>query len=405
MKKHLIVLLSIFLSGYAQGQIYTGAWVSDITPNENEFSAVCLGGYGAPYSRCGSSEVLDKITVRAISISDSDSEMILIVLDTVGIGDALSDRIKQKVHDWSHGKIKKDNIKTIATHTHSGPDLQGLWGGASDAYKDRVVLQSSIAAFMARTFSFKTKIFAANTLVDVENRRGWEVVDDSVNVLQFKSKRYNHTIATLINMSAHPTIMDETNMGYSSGFINSLRNKVESETYGLSIFVNGIVGDAQPVVSERTYLAAQEYGEGIGENLINALEQKERIKGELTIEKATLNHPLTNQNVLIAHSLGLIDIELNTDNTIDTEFTYFTIGKNLSGLGFPGEALSRLALPLKDGLDSKFKLFFGLYDDSYGYFIPSDEYNQIPERTTEENASIDIGIGDRSKEIIEELID
>lgn len=405
MKKYFILITLFVFSGYAKSQIFAGSWKSDITPQDAEFSGTCLGGYGAPFSRCNSTEVLDSISVRAVSIREDNNEILMIVIDTVGIGDQLSEDIKQTIFDWTGGYIPKNKIKTIATHTHAGPDLQGLWGGVSSEYRQRIVEQSAMTGILARLFSFKAKIYAAETTANVQNRRGWDVVDDSVNVLQFRSKRHKHTIATLVNMSAHPTIMDETNLGYSAGFINSLRDEVESETHGISVFINGVVGDAQPVVESRTYEESQAFGEIVASNVIEALDNKERIKGRLNIETATMNHPLTNPLVLYAHSLGLVDLDLNEDNTIDTKFSYFTIGDKLSGIGFPGEALSRLGLPLKANMSTKYKMFLGLYDDSYGYFIPSDEYGQIPGRTTEEGAAIDIGIGDEATTILNGLLD
>ncbi len=61
----------------------------------------------------------------------------------------------------------------------------------------------------------------------------------------FNNRKTNQPIATLVNLSVHPTILDGNNMQYSSDYIDSLRTKIERvRGGGMTIFVNGILGDA-----------------------------------------------------------------------------------------------------------------------------------------------------------------
>jgi len=404
---HKILLTFLFLFPiYGYAEIYAGAWVSNITPSKGDFKNTCLGGFGEPYSRCNSTEVLDEITVRVLSLRDDDVELLFVVIDTIGIGDTLSKKIKNKIVKLTNNRIKYNSIKTIATHTHSAPDLQGLWGGVSEKYKNKVINNAAFAAILSRSYSREVEIFASTTKANVNNRRAWNIIDDDVTILQFKSKGSGDNIASLINMSAHPTIIGRTNLGYSSGYINSLRQNIEIETQAPSIFINGILGDAKPITSALTYEESQLFGKNIAVSAIDAMKNyKHKVEGDLKWESTYLTHPVTNKNILIANSLGLLDIDINQDNTVTTQFSHFSIGDNVSGIGFPGEALTLLGLPLKNKLETKYKFFFGLFDFSYGYFMDSKEYLQVTGRNTEERASIDILAGDKAKTTIENLIE
>lgn len=404
MKKLILITILLFQTSVYAG-MRAGVWVEEISPNETEMTASCLGGYGSPFSRCGSTDVLDGISVRALSIFDHDTSLTMLVFDTVGMGDQLIEDIKDRVTTYSYGYIDRDSIKVISTHTHAGPDLQGLWGGVAPEYRERIIERAATAAVISKFFSFSVDVSVSKTVANVENRRGWEEVDSDVNVLRFTSKHFNHTIATLVNMSAHPTILDETNMGYSAGYIHFLRKEIEENVGGKVVFVNGILGDAQPnTLSVRGYQEAEAFGLSVANNVINSFDSSEPVKPNLKQAVVDFNHVVANPNVIGAAQAGLLDLQLNEDNSIDTQFTYFKIGDKVSGIGFPGEALSRLGLPLKEEMTTPYKFFFGLYDDSYGYFIPSDEFLQIDGRFTEEAASMGPFIGDASKAVVSELI-
>ncbi len=98
---------------------------------------------------------------------------------------------------------------------------------------------------------------------------------------------------------------------------------------------------------------------------------------------------------------GVLDINLDDKKQVSVDLKYAHIGKDVSLLTFPGEALSRLGLPIKHEMDGKYKLFVGLANASYGYFIPSDEFGKIPGRNTEEMFSMDKYAADEIKQAID----
>ncbi len=131
----------------------------------------------------------------------------------------------------------------------------------------RSIIQAQSTAKVVKTFAAQTHV------PPVSNRRGWDVVDDSVTTLFFNNRKTNQPIATLVNLSAHPTILDGNNMQYSSDYIDSLRTKIERNRGGVTIFVNGILGDAQFNTSDRTFEKAE-----VGNLAANAILESEKEK-------------------------------------------------------------------------------------------------------------------------------
>jgi hypothetical protein len=63
-------------------------------------------------------------------------------------------------------------------------------------------------------------------------------------------------------------------------------------------------------------------------------------------------------------------------------------GPLLRGVAVPGEAVTRLGLPLKEALGSPYRLFLGLTYDTLGYLIPADEWMNAPGDNYEESVSL-----------------
>ncbi len=375
-----------------------------ITPTREDASQSCLGGY-TPYTRCGITEIDSDISVRSLAMSSIDQNLIISVIDTVGIGDSIISMIKDEVHSRSFGLIDQDEIFLTATHTHHGPDLQGLWGGVSTPYLERIVDEAAISILSAYFRKSPATISLWKTEADIENRRGWPEVDQSMTVVMFKHKKTSEKIASLVNMSAHPTLVPKEVRAYSSDYVGSLRDTLERGLQSDVIFVNGIVGDAQPHVEAPLSLrTAEQFGSDMGERALALAASAVQIKGDLRVKTSVFTHPVSNPGLISATLSGFLDLDLNPDNSVTRKIAVFEIGKSLSGLTFPGEALTRVGIPLRNELPGQHRLFFGLSGGSLGYFVPSDEFLIFPARKTEEQASLHPLIGDNISIAIKELI-
>lgn len=395
-----VVSLSVSAAPY-----FVGVSGAKITPSEEEFQNVCMGGYGSPFSRCGSTDVNDNLTVRTIVIEDFDTTMAIATIDAVGISQSLISQIKDRVNQRSWGWIKKENIYVAATHTHSGTDLQGAWGGASDEYKAWIVKRISKSILRAWRKAEPADIYVSKATANVYNRRGHDTVDDSVMILDIRDQFFGESIATLVNVSAHPTILDETNNAYSADFIHYTRKRIHNKTGSFPIVINGVVGDAAANTDNlRGFDAAKSFGIELADSIIQALDSGQKVSGDFYANQTDLFIPVSNPLILGGIQAGLLDLDLNDNGEIQTQIGAFGFGNLVGGINFPGEALTGIGLDIKEHLPVEYKFFFGLSGDSLGYFLPISEFLQIPGRTTEESVSLDPMAGELAKSTAIQLI-
>lgn len=401
-----VLLLTCAVNVYAS-PLFSGYAEKDITPTAEEGVKSCLGGYGQPFSRCNITESADKITTSALSLTKEKDTVILVSIDTVGLGDSILAEIINQAVTLSGNKIKPESILISATHTHSGPDLQGLWGGVSAEYKARAiqsVAQTIVSAYQSKKPSY---IYTWTAKSTVENRRGWNIVDDSISVIDVRAFGNSKRIATLVNMSAHPTIIDADNRKWSSDYVGALRTTLNQSLNTKTIFINGIVGDSQPSTDNvRGIERAVKFGTDTGKTIaMKSWSGRMLDSTDIDYTQQTFQQKIENPLFLYALKVGILDLFVDTNNTITTQMGVLSIGCDFKAIVFPGEALTRLGLPMKEALDSKYKMFFGLTTDTLGYFIPHDEFGVIQNRKTEEQASISPMIGDNASQVFLDVND
>lgn len=403
--RSLIFALCILFPASSLAGVFVGYSKSDITPTEAEAAESCLGGYD-PFTRCGITTIHSAITVRSLAIVSLDQTLITAAIDTIGLGDSLITEVTDRVYLYSLGQIEPDDVFLTATHTHHGPDLQGLWGGVSTDYRERVV-QATVGSILQAYFTkAPARVTLWTTDADVENRRGWQEADSIMNIVSFTNKVTRRDIATLVNMSAHPTLVPRDIDVYSADYIGSLRDTAEGALDSNVIFLNGIMGDVQPMVDAPLSInTAEEYGTTMGRRAAEGKSNGVGIRGDLKVKTTEFTHPVQNEPLIGAALAGFLDLDLNPDFSVTTRISVFQIGEELSGILFPGEALTRLGVPLRDALPGSKKLFIGLAGDSLGYFLPSDEFLIFPDRRTEEQVSLHPFIGDNIAVAFEDLID
>lgn len=396
--KHSLLAAAMMLAASASFADYrVGIHTSDITPTLAEGFASCMGGYGGPYSRCGITAVHDSITVRSMYVADQETETIFVSVDSVGLGDSLIQGVKDFTSTFTG--IPKSHIFVSATHTHSGPDLQGLWGGVDPLYKNRVLSSAVSSAMMAIIFSEESELYISESNADVANRRGHVDVDDKVSSLLFKSSKTGQPTAILLNMSAHPVILDKSNTEYSSDFVHYFREHVERNIGVNSIFINGIVGDAMPIDPAsngiaRSFSFAQQYGTSLGEQVLAQLPYAKPVTAGLTVDAFEYRHPVTNEGLLFLNTVGLLDANIDQDNHISASVAKINFGDTVTMVTAPGELMTSIGRDVQSGLGNQYNLVLGLTNASYGYFIPSEEYGSVPGRVSEEQTSIDQFAGD-----------
>src|SRR3954449_2142203 len=137
-----------------------GIAARSINPNpDGTFASapVYLGGYGigggSPVfdGRPATGVLRDGVDVRAIVIGDGKTAFALADVQAQGWFAETKDGpygiadVRRAVAQATGGKLDASRVIVQSDHTHGGPDLMGVWGGAPDAYRAYVVKQTTAA--------------------------------------------------------------------------------------------------------------------------------------------------------------------------------------------------------------------------------------------------------------------
>ncbi len=407
---------------------------------------VYLGGYGGYRSRRATG-IHDDICARALVLSDDSTTMALVALDLVGISHAHLAHIQRKASRQTG--IPLDNILIAGTHSHASPDMQGLWGGVPPAY--HAYLRSQVISTINQAASDlrDARGVAASTQLGgiVCNRRGWDHTDTQLTALQLRAAD-GAPIASLVNFACHATVTTADNLLVSCDFPHFLVHTLEREFGGVALYVNGAQGDVIPATSG-DFDEARRFGERVAAAATDALSDSVSLEPPLSLCTRTVHIPLGTEQLprgaslllsrggpvlkaaassgilaWLARRMGgagrpmassqiIAALAMASEQGIvrrgglphvPTRVAVLGLGPTVRGLTVPGEAMTRLALPLKELLDSPHRLFLGLTYDTLGYLLPADEWMTGRNNSYEESVSLGREAGPTVAEALRDLI-
>ena len=360
--------------------LHAGVAVVDVTPTPGE--EVFLGGYSGR-SGPGRGEPLDPITLRVLVLQEGSQRVTFLAMDTVGMGSNLASRLR--------AAAGAGDVFLSSSHSHSAPDLQGLWGGADPAYEDRLV-EAARSATSEAVKSMKPAVLNTATgalpLGIQKNRRGWEMAFDRINTLRITTTD-GAPIATLANFALHPTVLDRGNARFSADFVGVMRQVAEAKLGGKVLFANGALGDIVPHAPDGVEALGRRLGEEVAQvgRLGMAADSP-----KLTVAHEALDLPLSNWKFQVAWSVGWLRYQQAWAGVVPvmrTRVSVIHLG-DVTLLTAPGEVTTRLARRL-EGAD----FLLGLTHDSLGYLIPRDEWQTGRNENYEESVSLGPQAGER----------
>jgi hypothetical protein len=363
-----------------------GAAKVDITPSNAEISGggIWLGGYG---SCAGGTRRAtggnDRIHARAAVLSDGTTKVAHVIVDTVGVSNRRIKAIQAKVNTATG--IPAANVLVGATHTHSAPDMQGLWCGVTSSYKsffDTQVAQAVINAHAA--LQPATLHASATTLTGMQNnRRGWGFTDTDLVTVQARSAG-GTPIATLVEYAAHATCLGSSNTLITRDWPGGTQDRVEARGGGVALVNTGDQGDVSPV-NCGGFAGATTYGTAVGNAAYDSLVSATSVSTPVVYRRVNRDITVTNGLFLTAFAFGWHDYDLKwcgTQRCINTDVAYLRLGPNAAcqvqaGV-VPGEALTRTGQDVKSSLRAPAKLVLGLTHNTLGYAVKSDEWEAAP---------------------------
>ena len=240
--------------------------------HNHTFEGVWMAGFD---NARGAQSIRDPQWARAIALRYNQTTIVLVSLDVIGYFGSEMDLIRDEIAmDPLGGSI--DWVSFSATHVHEARDTIGLWGvsnlqtGLDPAYMMRVRSQARDAVLAAlralrpanvEYARFSLRNTAHGVTPYICDRRDPSVFDDEVKVMRFvvagdgMAPATGQTIATLINMAAHPESLWDDNTGLSSDYVHYIRDAVEHGVIGpdglmepglpgpgIAVFFNGALG-------------------------------------------------------------------------------------------------------------------------------------------------------------------
>jgi hypothetical protein len=379
------------------------------TPAQIDKQNIYMGAYGAPYSRGPAKGVHDRIYVRSMAIEAEGVGFVMAIVDLPGMGNQNTRAIREMVADMSD--LEESQVLIGTTHTHSSPDLMGLWGGVPDEYRNQLKEQAALSMVAAWEAREEAELYVATGTAPNRNRRGWDFTDDAMVVLDardFEGER----IGTLVNFAAHPIILGESNKEISCDYTGPMVLALEEELGAPVALFNGTLGDASPAVPdgeyENDFVRAAFYGELLSGIAAGLVAEAELVEPVVALDYREWTQKVDNFLFQLAAQLGILQYDFDMkglEQEVVTQSTYFRLGAQVQGVAFPGESLTRNGLEIKEAMKAPHRMILGNTGDALGYFIPSDEWQTGKNDNYEESVSLGKTAGDNARDAIVEMIE
>jgi len=229
---------------------HVGAAVESINPPAGVH--VWSGGFGAS-PEFDSSNVLHghDLQVRAVYISNGVHAVAMATADVQGWfasyqeGDqyGITDIRKQAAAQIGDGMSSSDII-VQATHTHSGPTVEGIWGPVEPAYLQWLHDQTVAALVAAAKRAVPSYVEWANVdapyldntdLNETDSYPGW-IQDGQVSALRAVAVKDGAPVAVYANVPAHPDIVDGASTGIlTADYFGFARDNLEAQLGGVAV--------------------------------------------------------------------------------------------------------------------------------------------------------------------------
>ena len=251
---------------------------------------IFLIGYGDRSK--GNIGVHDDLTATALVLDDGVTRMAIVALDMLTINEFIVDRVR--------ARLTSIEVLLCCSHTHSGPIAFADKKSSRKNQKYMNSLVDNIAAAVQEAQSSLKPAYLEYSSGEANvgiNRRekmpdGHMEIgrnpdgarDKSVQVVNVFALTHSPSpsgsgerIATIVNYACHGTVLGPDNLLASADWIGVMRNKVEEELGGLTMFIQGAAANINPDMywdDARAYEMVAEQGLGVAEAVLAATNSK-----------------------------------------------------------------------------------------------------------------------------------
>jgi hypothetical protein len=418
--------LGIDLKRFCPLPYSVGLATRTINPSADQIKSgkVYLGGYGIgsppqipgdPFSgvigRPATGILGPGIDTRAIVISDGKRSIAIADMQVQGWFVANKDTplgivdMRREVERRTKGGLTAQRIVIQSDHTHGGPDPIGVWGGVPTAYRkymfDRTV-DAIVAAYNgrhpARLFygTADGKKLLSNQF-SYDHANGNDSLDSDIRLLQARDI-HGHNVATLLNFSAHSTVLGASNTKVTGDWASAANPMLQKRLGGRAMTMLGTLGRTQPAdrgchdtkaKGDAQYLCTEaDYAKRVVDLTVQAAKSAKPVRGRALVDGRSYLIQDTGNNAVIVgfnYAGDRAGIPLNRSitypwlvgNILGTVTGSVRIGDVLLSV-IPGEAYPQIPLGVRS-IAKGFQGYMtsGLAGDQLGYLIAP--YSAYPE--------------------------
>ena len=345
------------------------------------------GGVGIPKP---ATEKKGDLYVRALVLEKGGERVAIVNIDNLGWPSVLGDRSRALIKG-----IPPENILIGATHTHSGPDAYAFPDEQGNTKADLDYLNwcvqqvaDAVNEAIEQLEPVALKIAEGEAKGQIAyNYYAEQLYDprcDVIQAIRMNPGNRGKVLATLVNYAIHPEVIGSKRGILSPDLCGPLYERIESETGGMALFMNGAQGGM--VTADNRGDGHEDIGtwdECIRIGHLLADEALRIVKDAPLQENAALQcmsrrvaFPVDSEMMrfIMEHSplLG----KLSSDHTVSTQLNLLQIG-TAQVLTIPGEALPNIGFYLKRNMKGQQNLLFGLTNDAFGYILTREDFNSF----------------------------
>lgn len=325
----------------------------------------------------------DPLFARAVVLRHGDTALALVVVDNIGLVRPDIQRMRQRAAELVNDPaLPPQRIIVSSTHTHSGPDVVGLWGehelssGRDPEYM--AALTETVAAQVASAAAQLVPVTAR--VASGQHRLEWVrnvtepgLLDNGFAVMQLTDAK-GVNIATLTNFACHPTVMDAVTDQVSSDYVAGFYRVINERLDGEHLFLQGAIGGwVQPDKRSRSFDLADRYGASVANAALDLLDKAEPLAApHIAFASRTFDIPLENAGFAGLIEAGVLDRELH-DGAIRTEVAWFAVG-GVEFVTHPGETSPAHSLASRKLMQAEHSFVLGLTLDALGYILKPEYF-------------------------------
>ena len=336
------------------------------------------------------------LMARALVVQNGETSVAVVSLDLLGFPSVLCHRVRAKVP-----RLNPKNILIGSTHTHSAPDCYGFadprGGHTGDLkYMDLVCVKAAEAINEALDSLKPARLKVATDEAKGKiayNYYAPDLYDRRMSVIQAVDAN-EKPLVTLVNYAVHPEVLGSGVGILSPDLIGPLCDRIEEQTGGKAIFMNGAQGGMitadnrdlnrpkDPLRGvwhdDRTWAECVRIGHTMADEAIRIVRDAPvQVNPSVFCGAVDVKFPVDSDLMWAVVISSPLKYPYNPDHSITTQINVVNIG-NAQILTIPGEALPNIGFYLKRKMKGEHNLLFGLTNDAFGYILTKVDFHSFP---------------------------